>query len=324
MKLLLQSSIPDSADPDIILQSLSNIVAALLARVPYLIMGAIVLVIFVIAGRIAKRVLLTAGKRTLLGVTLADLLSRLVSFVITLLGLFVAAVIIFPTFRPGDLIAGLGITSVAIGFAFKDVLQNFFAGILLLWRRPFIVGDVIRTRDYEGQVEEITVRSTRLRTPDGERAVIPNGQVYTSEILVRTAYESRRLCFTVGVGYKDSIEEAREIIRTVLGRVEGVLKKPEPGVFVAELGVSSVNFDVFFWVESRDTQLLKVKDAVVTGIKLALDEAGIEIPYPHAVLLFHDTTGTREDDIPRSEYLSRRFKPEEPAQSDLVESRQVK
>ena len=80
------------------------------------------------------------------------------------LGLFVAAVVIFPAFKPGDLVTGLGITSVAIGFAFKDVLQNFFAGILILWRRPFVVGDQIRTKDYEGTVEEITVRSTRLKT----------------------------------------------------------------------------------------------------------------------------------------------------------------
>lgn len=106
---------------------------------------------------------------------------------VTVLGLFVAAVVILPTFKPGDLVTGLGITSVVIGFAFKDVLQNFFAGVLILWRRPFVVGDQIKVKEYEGTVEEINVRSTRLKTYDGERAVLPNGEVYTNAILVRTA-----------------------------------------------------------------------------------------------------------------------------------------
>jgi small conductance mechanosensitive channel len=83
------------------------------------------------------------------------------------LGLFVAAVIIFPTLRPGDLIAGLGTTTVAAGFAFKNILQNFFAGLLITWRRPLVVEDEIRVKEFEGVGEEITTRSTRLKTYDG-------------------------------------------------------------------------------------------------------------------------------------------------------------
>ncbi len=302
---LQQSGGSTGFDPDIIFQTLSEMTRAGLTRLPYLIIGVFVFVFFLIAGRILKRVLLTTGRRTRLDVTLADLLGRLISFVVTLLGAFVAAVIIFPTFQPGDLIAGLGITSVAIGFAFKDVLQNFFAGILILWRRPFVAGDQIKTKDYEGTVEEITIRSTRLKTYDGERAVIPNGEVFTNSILVRTAYDRRRVRFTVGVGYPDSIETARETILRVLTETAGVLADPQPLVLVAELAPSSVNFNVYFWVESQQANVLNVSDKVATGIKLALDNAGIDMPYPHSVLLFHDTTGTREGDIAREDYLAR-------------------
>lgn len=297
---------PSGFDPNIILKTLSEITGWFLARVPYIIIGIIVFVLFMIAGRVVKRVLLATGNRTRLDVTLADLLGRLTSAVIALLGLFVAAVIIFPTFKPGDLITGLGITSVAIGFAFKDVLQNFFAGILILWRRPFIVGDQIRSKEYEGTVEEITIRSTRLKTYDGERAVIPNGEVYTNAILVRTAYDRRRVRFTVGVGYSDSIEEARETISRTLKETDGVLNEPEPSVLVAELAPSSVNFNVYFWVNSQQANVLRVSDRVATRIKLALDEVGIDMPYPHTVVLFHDTTGTRKGDIALTDYLSRR------------------
>jgi small-conductance mechanosensitive channel len=237
-----------------------------------------------------------AGARTRLDARLADLFGTLASGVITVLGLFVAAVVVFPTFRFGDLVAGLGITSVAVGFAFKDILQNFFAGVLILMRRPFVVGDQIRSKEHEGTVEEITTRSTRLKTYDGERVVIPNGDVYTSAIVVRTAYPIRRVRFTVGVGYPDSLEEGRAVIARAVAGTEGVLVDPGPWVYVSELAASSVNFTVYFWTKSDQANVLRVSDRVATAVKLALDDAGIDMPYPHRVVLFHDATGTRAGD----------------------------
>ena len=284
---------PRPFDQDVVWQVFSQLFVRFIAHLPYLILGFVVFVLFVIAARLVKGILITAGRRTRLDLTLADLLGRLASAFTIILGLFVAAVVIFPTFNPGDLIAGLGITSVVIGFAFKDVLQNFFAGILILWRRPFIVGDEIRVGSYEGTVEEITTRSTRVKTYDGERAVLPNGDVYTSAVLVRTAYNNRRIRLSVGIGYQDSIERARSVIRQVLDKTEGVLNEPAPSIFVAELAPSSVNFNVFFWTNSRQINVLRVSDSAMTGIKLALDEAGIDIPYPHVVV-------TQPPTIPRA------------------------
>jgi small conductance mechanosensitive channel len=289
-----------SFDPDIVWQVFSQLFARLMAHLPYLILGFVVFVLFLIAARLLKSILITAGKRTRLDLTLADLLGRLASAFTIILGLFVAAVVIFPTFSPGDLIAGLGITSVVIGFAFKDVLQNFFAGIFILWRRPFIVGDEIKVGSYEGTVEQITTRSTRVKTYDGERAVLPNGDVYTNAVLVRTAYKTRRVRLSVGIGYQDSIERARSVIREVLQQTEGVLHEPAPAVFVAELAPSSVNFNVFFWTNSRQATVLSVIDSAMTGIKLALDEAGIDIPYPHTVVLNQSPAAARDGASPES------------------------
>ena len=297
-----ETAVPSrSFDPDIVWQVFSQLFARLMAHLPYLMLGALVFVLFVIGARLIKGILITAGRRTRLDLTLADLLGRLASAVTIILGLFVAAVIIFPTFSPGDLIAGLGITSVAIGFAFKDVLQNFFAGILILWRRPFIVGDEIQVGTYEGTVEEITTRSTRVKTYDGERAVLPNGDVYTSAVLVRTAYKNRRVRLSIGIGYQDSIERARSVIREVLQETEGVLREPTPSVFVAELAPSAVNFNVFFWTNSHQASVLRVIDSATTAIKLALDEAGIDIPYPHTVVLTGAST-TARDGVPQENH----------------------
>ena len=279
-----------------VLRGVDGMVHGFLSRLPHLAIGLVVLLAFWIVGRLVRRAAHAAGQRTRLDPQLADVLGSLAVVLITTLGFFVGAVIVFPAFQPGDLVAGLGITSVAVGFAFKDILQNFFAGILILLRRPFHIGDQIRVRDFEGQVEAITTRSTRLKTYDGERVVIPNGDVYTSSILVRTAYDRRRVTFTVGIGYPESIEEARETIRRVVQEAEGVLPEPGPWVYVEELGASSVNFTVYFWTGSQQANTLRVRDRVATAIKQALDARGIEIPFPHTVLLFHDQTGTRPDD----------------------------
>jgi len=287
MMFYFQTPNPSAAksfDPDIVWQVFRHLGASLLARVPYLLFGVIAFVIFLVIAHILKVILITAGKRTRLDITLADLLARLTSAATIILGLLVAAVIIFPRFHPGDLIAGLGITSVAIGFAFKDVLQNFFAGILILWRRPFVVGDEIKVREFDGTVEDITTRSTRLKTYDGERAVLPNGDVYMNAILVRSAYESRRVRLTVGIGYKDSIETARKTIHEVLRKTEGVLADPGPWVYVSELAPSSVNLTVYYWTGSRQANVLASLDRVTTGIKNALDHAHIDIPYPQVVV----------------------------------------
>lgn len=293
-------------DAGIVWRTLAGLGESVLARVPYILVALLVFGGFLVAARVVRRVVYTAGERTRLDLTLADMLGRLASFFLTVLGIFVAAVVIFPAFKPGDLVAGLGITSVAIGFAFKDVLQNFFAGILILWRRPFVVGDQIRVKEHEGTVEEITVRSTRLKTYDGERAVLPNGDVYTSAILVRTAYDKRRVRFTVGIGYPDSIEEARGAIHHILSETQGVLDDPGPWVYVSELAPSSVNFTVYFWTGSQQTNVLAVSDRVATGIKLALDAAQIDMPYPHTVVHFHDATGSLDGDISRDAYLDAR------------------
>lgn len=253
-------------------------------RLPYIGIGVVVFLLIWGGAKLSGRFVAAAGRRAKKHANVVTVFSRILSFAGAVLGLLVASVIVFPAFRPGDLVAGLGITSVAVGFAFKDILQNFFAGILLLWRQPFNVGDEIRSGTFEGEVEDINTRSTRIRTYDGERAIIPNGDVFTNAILVRTAYEKRRVRVVVGIGYGEPVEKARKLLLKVVTETEGVLPDPGPWVYVEELGSSSVNLTVYFWAQSRQRNILLVRNRVVTAIKLALDEAGIEIPYPHTVV----------------------------------------
>ncbi len=290
--ILFQAQPPTALGTDGLLAAIQSVFASFVHQVPYIVIGVVLFLFFVLGAKATSRVFMEAGSRTRLPENVAAILGRLVSSAIMILGLFVSAVVIFPAFKPGDLVTGLGITSVAIGFAFKDVLQNFFAGILILWRQPFVVGDQIRVHDFEGTVEEINTRSTRILTYDGERVILPNGDVYVSPILVRTAYPHRRIRFSVGIGYPDSIEQARTVIQGVLARTEGVLSEPREVVYVTDLGPSSVNFSVYFWTKADQANVLAVRDRVATGIKLSLDEAKIDMPYPHTVVILDRQTGT--------------------------------
>lgn len=258
------------------------------AQLPVIGVGLVVFVIFLLLASLVRRIILMAGGKARLDLMLSALLSRIGYIATIIIGFFVASVVIFPGLSPGDLVAGLGIGSVALGFAFKDVLQNLFAGFLLLLYRPFHLGDQIRVKEYEGTVEDINVRATKIKTYDGERVVIPNSDLYLNAVLVRTAFPSRRTKIIIGIGYNEDIEKARDVMLRVLRNAEGVLDDPAPAVDVVELAESSVNMRALFWTKSVQTNVRQASNHVVTNIKKALDREGIEIPFPQRVLQFAD------------------------------------
>ena len=251
--------------------------------VPELIAAIVVLAIFAVGAAFAR-----TGIRKLTGnrksANVGMVLGRLAQAGLLLAGLIVAVTIVAPSVGVSELFALLGIGSVAIGFAFRDILQNWLAGILLLLREPFVAGDEIVFGEHEGVVEEIDTRATRLRTYDNRRVVIPNGKVYTETFVVNTANENRRSEYDVGIGYDDDIAAATPILLEAMAAVDGVLSNPEPDVIPVELGDSSVSLRARWWTDSRWAQVISTKGAVIQEIKRRLDEAGIEIPFPQRVL----------------------------------------
>ena len=258
------------------------------AQLPIIAVGVIVFLIFLALAYGVRKAVKTLALKSHIDMMLSSLLARISYFMTVVFGLFVAIVVIFPGVSPGDLFAGLGIGSVALGFAFKDVLQNLFAGFLILLYRPFHIGDQIKINDFEGTVEEINVRATKIKTYDGERVVIPNNDLYMDAVLVRTAFSSRRTKIIVGIGYDEDHEQARRIMMGVLKDTEGVLADPAPDVNVYELADSSVNMRLLFWTDPVQSSVRKTSDRVVSGVKTALDKAGIEIPFPQRVLTMND------------------------------------
>ena len=256
---------------------------------PNLAVALVVVTVFFAVGAIAKLLIrrhLDRRNRSNLG----DVLGGLVKWGITLVGLLLAATIVMPSLKPGDLIAGLGVGSVAIGFAFKDILQNWLAGLLILLRQPFEVGDQVQVADFEGTVKRIETRATMIDTFDGQRVVIPNSDIYTNAILVKTARSMRRSDYEIGIGYSDRIDEACDVIVTALSGVEGVAEKPAPEALPWDLAASWVSIRARWWTNSRQTDVTHVRAKVIEAVKIALDEAGIDMPFETQVHLFHDQT----------------------------------
>ncbi|GAB5490946.1 MAG: mechanosensitive ion channel family protein [Phototrophicaceae bacterium] len=262
------------------LNIMSHALAQFIASLPAILVAFIVLFIaYRIANPIASivRSTLEKAKRSS---SIQLILGRLTRWTVIILGFLLAAMIALPDFSPAELISILGVGSVAIGFAFRDILQNFLAGILILFTEPFKIGDQIIVGSYEGTVEDIQIRATLMRTYDNRRVVIPNGDLFTDSVTVNTAYAYRRSEYDVGIGYSDSIEDAQALCLDVMSRIEGVLSNPAPDTFMTEMGDSAVVFRVRWWTDPQKGQVLKVQDKVLRTIKNRLTEEGFDIPFP--------------------------------------------
>jgi small-conductance mechanosensitive channel len=280
------------------LQKIEAFVAGFFWILPNLGIALVVLVLFWAGSWAAKRSVagvLRRRRREDLG----SLLGGFARWGILLFGFLVAATIVFPSISPANLLSTLGIGSVALGFAFKDILQNWISGLLILYRQPFRRGDQIRSGEFEGTVEHIEARATLIRTYDGQRVVIPNSDIYTRAVTVRTAFPKRRSDYEVGIGYADDIERARRVILDALRQVDGVEKEPAPDVVPWELDASTVNLKVRWWSASQRSEVVRTRGLVIAAIKRALTEAGIDLPFPTRMVLFHDQTEAVDGDRAR-------------------------
>ena len=273
----------------VIASAANDMVNDFIVRLPYFMVAIVVLLVFWLLSLIFKSVVSKLLSKSHTHRNLVRVFQRIGGALIFFIGLMVAMVIAIPGFTPARLVGALGIGSVAIGFAFKDIFQNLLSGILLLLSEPFRIGDQIVSSEFEGTVEDIKVRATTIRTYDGRQVVIPNSQLYTSALTVNTAYKRRRLELTVGIGYEDDIRKAKEVILQALEKAETVSKLAEPSVVATEFGASSIDLKVR-WFINDGTQANKIASIheVIVEIKDQLDAAGVNIPFPIRTLDFSD------------------------------------
>ena len=275
MILSLQPSL--SAAWDKAAANIQGMISSTLVRIPDIILAVIIFIVFCLVANSIKSLVKRLTRHYRHARNLGIVLGRLAQGAVILIGLFVALSIVIPSFKAGDLIQLLGISGVAIGFAFRDILQNFLAGILILLTEPFQIDDQIVFKGFEGTVENIQTRATTVRTYDGRRIVIPNSELFTNSVTVNTAFEKRRLQYDVGIGYGDDIERARQLILEAMRDVDEVLRDPAPDALVMELADSTVNIRARWWIQPpRRADALDMRDKVLTAIKNKLTVNGIE------------------------------------------------
>ena len=272
-------------------QKINEMGRSFMAVLPNLILGLIVLVIFLFAAKGVRSLVqrVTASRQQSQSLTL--LLSRLAYVLMLIIGILVTFTVMVPSFTPATLISALGVGGVAIGFAFKDIFQNFLAGVLLLLTEPFKINDQIMYKDFEGTVETIQTRATTIKTYDGRRVVIPNAELFINAVTVNTAYDKRRLQYDVGIGYGDDIAKAKKLIIEAMHEAPNVLNDPAPEALVVDLAGSSVNIRARWWINPpRRADFMDSQNEVLTVIKSKLLAAGIDLPFPTQQILWHDQT----------------------------------
>ncbi|MGS0694653.1 mechanosensitive ion channel family protein [Shewanella sp. 0m-4] len=189
--------------------------------------------------------------------------------------------------QTASLVAVIGAAGLAVGLALQGSLSNFAAGVLMVLFRPCRVGDYVEAAGIAGTVDEITIFSTRLLTPDNKVVIAPNSAMMNGTIVNYSAMETRRLGLVIGVSYDANLAETKKVLTSILENNQYVLKDPAYTVAVSELADSSVNFVVRPWVNGSDYWPAHFE--ILEQIKIALDEAGIGIPYPQMDLYVKET-----------------------------------
>ena len=252
--------------------------------------GVIAVVLVVLLARLVER-WLGRTRADQVAVVLVSRIVRLIGIIgALLLGLSVTGIAV------GSVLAALAVVGVAVGLAVQGILENFIAGIILLIRKPFSSGDQIRTGEFEGTIEAIDLRVTRMIDYDGELVLVPNRDVYNNPLVNLTRRGKRRTTVMVGVDYRDDHDDARAVILEAMRTVEGVLQHPEPQVLLTELGESSVDFEVRYWTRPDIASVRRTQDRVLAAVKRGIEDAGMTIPWPIRTLVPDGTFKTSRED----------------------------
>ncbi|AFZ33701.1 MscS Mechanosensitive ion channel [Stanieria cyanosphaera PCC 7437] len=271
-----------------VIASLQDLLSEAIKALPGLLTGIIIVCLTRYVAQFIEKIAERTGKKALRNPSLQILLTKTAQVGVWTSGILLACVVAFPGLALGDIIATLGIGTVAIGFAFQDIAKNFLAGIILLVEEPFRMGDEVVIDDYQGRVEHISIRTTEIRTYEGEKILLPNATVFTNAVRVKTAYVSRRTDLAVGVDYNTSLAEASQVLAGAIASVPGVLSEPSPEVDLVEFGDSSINLIVRYWTLPQQKQARQVKTKAILAIKTAFDAARINIPYPIRTLYYYN------------------------------------
>ncbi|MCA9641219.1 MAG: mechanosensitive ion channel [Polyangiaceae bacterium] len=258
---------------------------------------------------------------------LRDIARRVTRMTFTLIGVLIALEILDATAVLGTLVGAAGVLSLVVGFAFRDIAENYLASLLLIGRRPFDVGDAIEIDGQIGKVMRLTMRETVLMTFDGNHLSLPNSMVFKAKVLNFTRNPRRRFEFVVGAGVDADLLEAQQLGVQTLLEAPGVIPDPKPFAQIEELGDSNVAIRFFGWVDQRVTDFAKARGEAIRRVKTALDDAGVDMPEPTYRLKVQERPAAKpsarveasEVDVAPDDTIDREIAVHQAAETNLIE-----
>lgn len=272
---------PDATrfDMSAVLQRLLDEAYRLIAALPMLLLALLIIWVAWLAGRwISRRAWI--GRASKSNPFLQELARTTVRWIVLGIGILIALEIMQATALVGAVLGTAGVLGVALGFAFKSILENYLAGILMSVRQPFAPRDHVVIDGNEGIIVSLTSRATILMTLDGNHLRLPNALVFGGVTLNYTRNPSRRFDFEVGIGVNEDLIRAQTLGIEELGRIDGVMDKPPPRALITALGDSNVQVRFHGWVDQRDHEFLQVRSEAIRRVKLVLEGAGMDMPEP--------------------------------------------
>ena len=270
---------------------------ALVASLPNLFAAIFVLLIFFVVARLVRRASASVLARTPMHPPLRNLLAGFTGIIILVAGSFIALGILGLDKTVTSLLAGVGIVGLALGFAFQQIASDYIAGLVIAWRRPYRLGDLVKLQDQLGFVHQINLRTTVLRLLTGEIARIPNRDVLGNPIINFTVSGRRRVDIPVGVTYGEDLPQVREVTENALRTVALRDQNQDPEVFFTEFGDSAINLIARFWIDTTaQVDYLAARSEAIIAIKKSYDANGITIPFPIRTLDFGPVGGRTLDE----------------------------
>ena len=253
--------------------------------IPNIITGILVLIIALILGKIVFKVIVKITQKRWQDNIISNFLAQVIKWSIYLFGVIMALSIIGFSGVASTIFAGAGVSAIVVGFAFKDIGENFLAGIILALKRPFEIGDIIEIQGVKGTVKDLDLRLTHLRNVEGKDIYIPNSSIIKNTLINFTKDGFLRINFMIGIAPECDIEKTRKLILDYLKTNKNILKKPEHNVVVQELGEFTTDIQVFFWIDILAVKNLpdeylghNIRSKAITDIKKILDDNNIEMP----------------------------------------------
>lgn len=260
---------------------------ALVAMLPNMAVAIVLFIVFFMLAKLVQKLFLRLFHKASNNKSLENLFGTVIYYLVLGVGIFIVLGVLQLDKTVTSLLAGVGVMGLALGFAFQDVASNFVSGVILAFRRPSKIGDIIEVKDYMGTVVRTNLRVTILKTFQGQEVFIPNREVLQNPMINYSALGERRVDIAVGVSYGDDLKKVEKLVKDTISNMEGVIRKDDLIFDYYEFGGSSINFYIRFWIEfPGQPQYLAMRTKAIMAIKKAFDENDITIPFPIRTLDF--------------------------------------